>query len=129
MISQADIWSSQQLSSPEYIICAHQTRARADTANKNKKIAIFDYLNLQNNYVEIDGKRYPRDSVLVSFEQNDYFEQYKDLNLFFKEFVVETLMTPFIHYPDMKIKYSIEIIDLGHQRDHITPEKIQLFHA
>ena len=28
----------------------------------------------------------------------------------------------------MKTKYPIEIIDLRHQSDHITPMKIQLFH-
>ena len=28
----------------------------------------------------------------------------------------------------MKTKNSIEIIDLRHQPDHITPKKIQLFH-
>ena len=27
----------------------------------------------------------------------------------------------------MKTKYPIEIIDLGHQPDHITPKKIHLF--
>ena len=36
-------------------------------------------------------------------------------------------MTPFISYPDMKTKYSIEIIDLKHQSDPITRKKIQLF--
>ena len=36
-------------------------------------------------------------------------------------------MAPFISYPDMKTKYPIEIIDLRHQPDHISPEKIQLF--
>ena len=36
-------------------------------------------------------------------------------------------MSPFISYPDMKTKYPIEIIDLRHQPDHITPKKIQLF--
>ena len=35
-------------------------------------------------------------------------------------------MSPFISYPDMKTKYPIEIKDLGHQSDHITPKKIQL---
>ena len=28
----------------------------------------------------------------------------------------------------MKTKYPIEIIDLRHQSDYITPKKIQLFH-
>ena len=36
-------------------------------------------------------------------------------------------MSPFISYPDMKTKYPIQIIDLRHQPDHITPIKIQLF--
>ena len=77
MITQADIGSSQQVNSPKYLIGAHQTRARADTANKNNNIAIFDNLNLHKYYVEIDGVRYPRDSVLVNCEQNDYIEQNK----------------------------------------------------
>ena len=36
-------------------------------------------------------------------------------------------MSPFITYPDMKTKYPIQIIDLRHQSDHISPKKIQLF--
>ena len=63
----------------------------------------------------------------MNYEQNDYIEQYKGLKLFFKEYIGEQLMSPFISYPDMKTKYPIEIIDLGHQADHITPKKIQIF--
>ena len=126
-ITQLDIGSSQNVQSPKYLIGAHQTRIRADTANKNNNIAIFDHLNLQKYYVEIDSVRYPRDNVLVNYEQNDYIEPYKDLKLFFKEYIGEELMNPFISYPDMKTKYPIQIIDLRHQPDHITPKKIQLF--
>ena len=36
-------------------------------------------------------------------------------------------MSPIISCTDMKTKYPIEIIDLGHQSDHVTPKKIQLF--
>ena len=126
-ITQLDIGSSQNVQSPKYLIGSHQTRARADTVNKNNNIAIFDHLNLKKYYVEIDGIRYPRDSVLLNYEQNDYIEQYKDLKLFFKEYIGEELMSPFISYPDMKTKYPVEVIDLRHQPDHITPKKIQLF--
>ena len=59
----------------------------------------------------------------MNYEQNDYIQQYKDLNLFFKEYIGEQLVSPFISYPDMKTKYPIEIIDLGHQVDQITPMK------
>ena len=36
-------------------------------------------------------------------------------------------MIPYISYPDMKTKYTIEIIDLRHQPDQRTAEKIHLF--
>ena len=84
-ITQMDIGTSQHVNSPKYLIGAHQTRIRADTANKNYIIAIFDNLNLQKKYVEIDSVRYPREIVLVNYEQNDYIEQNKDLKLFFRE--------------------------------------------
>ena len=46
-ITQIDIGTSQHVKSPNYLIGAHQTRTRADTANKNNNIARFDNLNLQ----------------------------------------------------------------------------------
>ena len=88
-ITQLDNDTSQHVNSPKYLIVAHQTRIRADTANKKNNIAIFDNLNLQKYYVEIDSIRYPRDSVLVNYEQNDYIEQYKDSKFFFREYVGE----------------------------------------
>ena len=63
-ITQLNIGTSQHVNSLNYLIGAHQTRNRADTANKNNNIAIFDNLNLQKNYVEIDSVRYPRNSSL-----------------------------------------------------------------
>ena len=126
-ITQLDIGSSQNVQSPIYLIGAHQTQDRIDAPISTKNVAIFDNLDLRNYYIEIDGQRYPRDSSLMNYDQNDYIEQYKDLKLFFKEYIGEQLMSPFISYPDMKTKYPIEIIDLRHQSDHITPKKIQLF--
>ena len=74
-ITQLDIGSSRHIRSPKYMIGAHQTRIRADTANKNNNISIFDNLNLRKYYVEIDGVRYPRDSALMNYEEKDYIEQ------------------------------------------------------
>ena len=123
-ISQLDVGSSQNVHSPKCLIGAHQTK---DGAISYKKVAIFDNLDLRKYYIEIDGQRYPRDSFLMNYEQNDYIEQYKVLYLFFKEYICEQLMSPLISYPDMKTKYPIEILDLRHQSDHITPKNIQLF--
>ena len=126
-ITQLDIGSSQNVQSPKYLIGAHQTKVRIGGAISTKKVAIFDNLDLRKFYIEIEGQRYPRDSSLMNYEQNDNIEQYKDLKLFLKEFEGEQLMSPFISYPDMKTKYPIEIIDLSHQSDYIRPKKTQLF--
>ena len=61
--------------------------------------------------MEIDGQRYPRDSLPINFEENDYIEQYKDLELFLKENVREPILNPFASYLDMKTKYPIETTD------------------
>ena len=40
----------------------------------------------------------------MNYPENDYIDQYRDLNLFYKEYVGEELLNPFISYPDMKDK-------------------------
>ena len=125
-ITQLDIGSSQNVQSAKYLTVAHQTKDRIDGAISTKNVAIFDNLDLRKYYIEIDGQRYPRDSSLMNYEQNDSIEQYKDLKLFFEEYIGEQLMSPFISYPDMKTKYPIEIIDLRLQSDHITLKKLHI---
>ena len=70
--------------------------------------------------------RYLRDGVLANYEENDYIQQYKDLKLFFINYIGEPVLNALISYPDMKTKYPIEIIDLRYQSDYITAKKIQL---
>ena len=125
MICQLNIGSAQQVNSPKNLICAHQIKHRTNAPNKKINIAIFDNLDLRKSHVEIDSLRYPRDSLLINFEQNDYIEQYKDLKLFFKEYVGEQLLNPFISNSDIKTKYPIEIVDLRHQPNHISPKKFK----
>ena len=49
------------------------------------------------------------------------------MKLFLKKYIREPILNPFISYLDLKTKYPIGIIDLGHQLYHITPKTIQLF--
>ena len=123
---QVDIASSQNTNSPKYFIAVHQTEARIGTANKGNNIAIFDHVVVKTYFAEIDGFTYPKETVLTNFSENDYLDQFRDLNLFYKEYVGQELMIPFKTYTDMKNKYPIQVIDLRHQVDHITPKKIQL---
>ena len=106
------------------MIRAHQTKDRLNTSDKKINVTIFENQDLRKYHVEIDSQRYPRDSVLINYEENDQIEQYKDLKLYFKEYIGEPIINLLISNPDMETKYSIGIIGLGHQPDHITPKKI-----
>ena len=75
--------------------------------------------------MERDGLRYPRDSIIKNYEENDFIYQYKDLTLFFEEYVVEELLNPLLSYLDMKTKNSIDIKYLRNHADLITPRKTQ----
>ena len=109
------------------LISAHQTKDRISVPDKKINIAIFDNLDRRKYHVEIDSLRHPRDILLIIFEQKDYIEQYKDLKLFFEEYIGELILNPFITYPDMETNYPFGKIDLGHQLDHLKPNRIQLF--
>ena len=124
---QIDISSAQSANSPEYLICAQQTAARSDPPNKRNNISTFDNLGVTKYFVEIDGVRYHRDGVLTNYTLNDFIDQYRDLKNFYKEYVDEELLNPFISYPKIKNIYPIQVIDLRFQVDHITPEKTQFF--
>ena len=127
MIGQVDMGSAQQVKSPEYLIRANQIQHSINAPNKYNNFAIFGNLDLREYYVEKEGLRYPRYSLLIYYEEKDYIEQYKNSKMFFKEYIGEPILNHFILYPDMKTKYSIGILDLGHQPDHISPKKTQMF--
>ena len=57
---------------------------------------------------------------MVNYGENNYLEQYKDLKLFYKEYVGEQLLSPIISYDKMKTYYPIQIIDLRFKVDHIS---------
>ena len=67
---------------------------------------------MRKYFVEIDGVRYPKDSVDINYDANDYLDQYTDIKLFYKEYVGEPQLKPFINYTDVKNTYPIQIIDL-----------------
>ena len=121
-IFQVDIGSAQSVSSPKYLICAHRTEYKSGLPNKRNTISRFDNIGVRKYFIEIDGQRYPRDSDLTNYAEIDYIDQYRDLKLFYKEYVGEKLLEPCISYTDMKDKYPVQIIDLRYQADHITPK-------
>ena len=82
---------------------------------------------MRKYFCEVDGYRSPKDAVLTKLPENDYVEQYRYLELFYKEYVGEELMSRFITFINRKNKYPTKVIDVRHQVDHISSKKFQLF--
>ena len=93
---QVDIGSAQNVNSPIYLIAAFQTLNRVGAHNKNNNIAIFDHVIVKKYFCGIDGYRYPKDAVLTNLPEYDYLDQYRDLKLFYKEYVGEEIKNLFI---------------------------------
>ena len=116
---QIDISSASNINSPLYLIAAHQKTQRPDPANLVNNLpnnrfnkAIFDQTDVRKYYSEKDGVRYPKNPIMVSYAENIYLDHYRDLKLFNKEYIVESMLNPFITYDKMKNYYPIQIMDL-----------------
>ena len=126
---QVDIGSAEHNNSPnpKHPIGVFRTQNRIGVPNKANNIEFFDTIYVTKYSVETDGVRYLRDGVSTNFEENSYLDQNRDLKLFYKEYVGEKLLNPYISYTDMKHFYLIQVIDLSFQVDHFTPKRIQSF--
>ena len=96
--------------SPEFLVAAHQTEARAGSANRGNIIPNFDDADVKEYFVEIDGTCCLKDFIDVEFVKNDYLNQHRDLKLFYKQYVGETLLKPFITYLYLKIFYVTYVL-------------------
>ena len=81
---QLDIGSPVKVSSPKFLIAAHQTAASSGFPYIAINVSVFDHVDVKKYFVEIDGIRYPKNSVniIYNFATNDYLDQYGDLKLF-----------------------------------------------
>ena len=96
--NQVSIRSAQNNNSPKYLVMAHQTAVGIGVPNKANNIASFHNLDVGNYHVDIDCVRYPRDDVNIDYGLNVYVDQYRDLKVFYKEYVREELLNPFISF-------------------------------
>ena len=131
---QIDISSASNIKSPLYLIAAHHKAQRPDSAdptinlpNNRFNNAIFDHVTVRKNYSEIDGIRYPKNPIKINFEDSNYLDQNRDLKIFYKDYVGESLLSPIIIYDKMKTYYPIKIIYLRFQIHHISLKKIRQF--
>ena len=84
---QVNVGNAKNVNSPKYLIAAHQSFDRIGVPNKTRKIAIFDNLDVTKYFTETDGQRYPQDVVNSNYVENDFLDQTRDLELFYKEHV------------------------------------------
>ena len=61
---------------------------------------------------------------MINYDENNYLHQYRDLKLFYREYVGEFMLSPIITYDKMKKIYIFQTIDLRFQVDRISRKKI-----
>ena len=86
---QLDIGSARHIKSPKSLIASFQIADRIVTANKNNDIAICGNVNFRNHFCEIDGYRFPKDGALTNFFEKDFLYRYRNLKMFYEEYVGE----------------------------------------
>ena len=62
-------------------MAAHQTCDRSTSPNNASNTAIFDIVIVEKDFVELDGIRYPRNSVNVDYKTENYLDQYGHVRL------------------------------------------------
>ena len=79
---QIDISSASDINSSLHLIAAHQHTQRPDLAgptinlsNNGFNNGIFDHAKVRKYYVEIDSVRYPRNSIMINSDENNYLDQ------------------------------------------------------
>ena len=87
---------------------------------KRNNIAFF--ANIARNYsVEIVGMRYPKDFLTDSCVEIDNLHQYRELKVFYRQYVDEKILSPSQFYPDLQVFYPIQVLDLSLQGGEINP--------
>ena len=79
---QVNICSSHKNNSQKYAILAHQPVARSANKNKRCNVAIFDTIDVEKHFCDIEDARYLRDAVSVNYDEKNYLEQYRDYIFF-----------------------------------------------
>ena len=100
---QVELGSAQQIISPKYLIGVFQTQKRIGVPNKANNISIFDTNHVTKFLLKsMELVTLPRDGLSTNFEENSFLDHYKDLKLFYRDYVGEQLLNPYKSYTDRK---------------------------
>ena len=84
---------------------------------------------MKKYYSKFDGFRYLKDPVMVKYNENNYLNQNRDLELFCEEIVGEPLLPPLKAYEkneDLLSYTLVQNFDLRFQVNYIILKKIML---
>ena len=83
-------------------------------------------LKWEKSFLEIDRLRYPKNPVMINYDENNYLDKYRGSKFLYREYFGEPMLTPIITNDKMKDLYPFQKIDLRFRVDHISPKKIKL---
>ena len=106
------IGSAPNINVALYLTAEHQKAHQIDptnTTNPHAKLpnnrsndAIFDKVDVTKKFAEIVSIRYPKVPTNFKYSENKHSNQYRDLEKFNKEYVVEHILCPTITYDKKK---------------------------
>ena len=108
---------------PIYVIVGFQSADRLGPAQTQNN-GVFDQLPIIEAYCKIGSVKYPDESINLDYLRNDYDDGYNEVLKFFREYVGEQTVTPYITFQDFKEKYNLYLFDLRNQRDHIASQQV-----
>ena len=116
---QLDVKRASNIIVPLYIKAALQETQGDNPARPPNQFnkALFDNVGMKRYFVHVDSVWYPKDENETNCAVSKYFDQYRDLKLFTKEYNGLSVSNPFISYLAMKTFYSIQVIDPGFHFD------------
>ena len=99
---QLEIGIAHKINSPKHFTAADQTSDTSAAPNKANNSSSFDNLKVRKYFVNRWRQKIPKNSVNAIYNTKKYLNQYRVLKLFYKEYVGEPLLRPFVTYTDMK---------------------------
>jgi len=106
---------------PRWIIVGFQT---AKNTNQTENPAVFNHLNVERAYADLNGSHYPRDDVIVNFSNNQYSRYYQMIDDFKKEYhgINNLIGGCQINLETYKDLYPLIIFDVRYQNETLKSQ-------
>ena len=119
-----DLGMESGMERPQYIIVGFENN---NVNEQTHDASTFDVMNVTECYCKIGSEFYPEDRMNINYGTNNYNEAFKEIVIFNKDYSgLPHKIKPYINHRTIESNNRIYVFDTRYQRDHISPQPIQL---